>query len=158
MVNLKKFKASALVLLAAALCLAQSASEYETPAVHRIAAKLNCNCGCKLTMACVMPPTGVCPTCRANKIRIAGMLASGMSEQQILDVYVKEQGKDVLVVPPGTFGFTGPYIALGLGLAGVLLVIRRLRRAPAEPAGAPAGNAALARYHDQIEKDLERLD
>lgn len=160
MVSLRKFKASALVVLAAALCVAQSASEYETPAVNGIAARLNCNCGCKLTMACVMPPTGVCPTCRTNKIRIAGMLASGMSDQQILDQYVKEQGKDVLVVPPGAFGFTGPYIALGLGLLAVLLIIRKLKSsAPAAAtATTPAIDPNLARYHEQIEKDLERLD
>lgn len=153
-----KFKTLALVFVAAALCLAQSASEYETPEVNHIAGKLNCNCGCKLTMACVMPPTGVCPTCRENKIRISGMLKQGLSEKQILDQYVKEQGQQVLVVPPGTFGFTGPYIALALGLVAVLFAIRKLKTTKAAPVAAPANDAELARYHDQIEKDLAKLD
>ena len=68
-----KTKASLLVLLATALCLAQTATEYESPAVNHIAGMLNCNCGCKLRMDCVMPPTGICPVCKAAKMRIANM-------------------------------------------------------------------------------------
>ena len=158
MLSLKQYKASALIVLAAALCVAQTANEYESPAVVGIAGKLNCNCGCHLNMACVMPPSGVCPVCKENKIKIANMLKGGMSEQQILNQYVKEQGAQVLVVPPGIFGFTGPYIALGVGLLGVLLAIRYFRRLKPAPAVAPANDSELARYHDQIEKDLENLD
>ena len=66
-----KTKASLLVLLATAFCLAQTATEYESPAVNHIAGMLNCNCGCHLRMDCVMPPTGICPVCKAAKIRIA---------------------------------------------------------------------------------------
>ncbi len=155
---MRRLKASALILVAAALCLAQSASEYETPEVNGIAKKLNCNCGCKLTMACVMPPTGVCPVCRENKIRIAKMLKDGMSEAEILNTYVQEQGEQVLVVPPGRFGFSGPFIALGIGLGVVMLVIRRYRHLRPAPAVIPADDAELARYQRQIEKDLAKLD
>ncbi len=158
MASLRKFKASALIVLAAALCVAQSASEYESPAVVGIAGKLNCNCGCHLNMACIMPPSGVCPVCKDNKIKIANMLKAGMTEKQVLDQYVKEQGQQVLVVPPGIFGFTGPYIALGIGLLGVLLAIRYFKGVKTAPAVAPANDSELARYHDQIEKDLEKLD
>ena len=158
MVRLKKFKASALIVLAAALCVGQSASEYETPAVVGIAGKLNCNCGCHLNMACVMPPSGVCPVCKDNKIKIANMLKGGMTEKQILDQYVKEQGAQVLVIPPGFFGFTGPYIALGVGLLGVFLAIRYFKGVKTAPAVALANDSELAKYQDQIEKDLEKLD
>lgn len=158
MPNLGKFKGVALVVLATALCIGQSANEYDSHEVLGIAGKLNCNCGCHLNMACIMPPSGVCPVCRENKIRIANMLKQGMSEQQILDQYVKEQGQQVLVVPPGIFGFTGPYIALGLGLVAVLFVIRKLKQTKPAPVVAPANDAELARYRDQIEKDLAKLD
>lgn len=146
------------MVLAAALCLAQTASEYDSPEVLGIAGKLNCNCGCKLTMACVMPPTGVCPVCKQNKIRIANMLKQGMTEQQILDTYAREQGPQVLVNPPGLFTFAGPYVALALGLGVVALMIRRYLHLRPAPVAAPAGEEELARYHDQIEKDLEKLD
>lgn len=158
MPNLGKFKGVALVVLATALCIGQSANDYEDPSVIHVAGKLNCNCGCHLNMACIMPPSGVCPVCRENKIRIANMLKQGMSEQQILDQYVKEQGQQVLVVPPGIFGFTGPYIALGVGLVAVLFVIKKMKQTKAVPAVAPANDTELARYRDQIEKDLEKLD
>lgn len=158
MPNRAKLKGFALVFVAAALCVAQSASEYESPAVNHIAGKLNCNCGCKLNMACIMPPTGVCPVCRENKIRISNMLKQGMSEQQVLDQYVKEQGQQVLVVPPGVFGFIGPYIALGAGLLAVLFVIRKLKQSKPVPVVAPANDAEFARYQDQIEKDLQKID
>src|SRR6185295_15966986 len=153
-----KLKASLLVIVAAALCVAQSASEFETPQVNGIAKKLNCNCGCHLHMACVMPPTGLCPVCRENKVRIAKMLKDGMSEPEILNAYVKEQGEKVLVIPPGQFGFAGPFIALGIGLGVVFLAIRRYRGLKPAPVAAPADDAELARYQKQIDKDLAKLE
>jgi cytochrome c-type biogenesis protein CcmH/NrfF len=109
-------------------------------------------------MDCVMPPTGICPVCKAAKIRIANMQKEGKSQSQILDQFVAENGAGVLAVSPGLFGNSTPFISLVLGLGLVLLAIRhyrRLRPAPAVPAG---DDAALSRYHDQIEKDLSRLD
>jgi cytochrome c-type biogenesis protein CcmH/NrfF len=153
-----KWKASALIVLATAMCLAQTATEYETSDVMGIAGKLQCNCGCHLNMSCVMPPDGLCPVCKAARIRIAGMRKEGKSEQQVLDTFVAEMGPSVLVVPPGVGGFSAPYIALALGLGVVAWAIRRYRRmrpAPTVPAG---DDAALARYHDQIEKDLAKLE
>jgi hypothetical protein len=153
-----KTKASLLVLLATALCLAQTANEYESPDVIHVAGKLNCNCGCHLRMDCVMPPTGICPVCKAAKIRIANMKKDGKSDSQILDQFVAENGAGVLAVSPGPWGNATPYIALSLGLGVVLLAIRyyrRVRPAPPVPAG---DDAALSRYHDQIEKDLSKLE
>lgn len=158
MFNLRKFKAALLVAVAAAVCVAQTASEYESPQINGIAKKLNCNCGCHLDMACVMPPSGVCNVCKENKIKMANMLKSGMSEQQILDQYVKEQGPAVLVHQPGMLGFTGPYIALGLGGLALLFVIRRLKTLQPAPVTAPATDAELAKYQAQIDKDLDKLD
>src|SRR5689334_10097235 len=153
-----KTKASLLVLLATALCLAQTATEYESPAVNHIAGMLNCTCGCHLRMDCVMPPTGICPVCKAAKIRIANMQKENMSQSQILNTFVAENGASILAANPGPFGNTAPYIALALGLGLVVWAIRRyrhMRPAPAVPAG---DDAALARYHDQIEKDLSKLE
>ena len=158
MLNLRKFRAGILIVVAAMACVAQTASEYESPRINGIAKKLNCNCGCHLDMACVMPPSGVCPVCKENKIRIANMLKSGMTEQQVLDQYVKDQGPAVLVVPPGIMGFTGPYIALALGALALFFVIRHLKGIKPAPAVAPASDAELAKYQAQIDKDLDKLD
>ena len=151
-------KASLLIIVATALSLAQTATEYESPDVNHVAGMLNCTCGCHLRMDCVMPPTGICPVCKAAKIRIANMKTEGKSDSQILDVFAAENGADILAVSPGTFGNAAPYLALLMGLGVVFLSIRyyrRLRPAPAVPAG---DDAALSRYHDQIEKDLSKLD
>lgn len=144
--------------MATALCLAQTATEYESPAVNHIAGMLNCTCGCHLRMDCVMPPTGICPVCKAAKIRIANMQKEDQSQGQILDKFVAENGASILAVSPGPFGNSAPYIALVLGLGLVFWAIRRyrhLRPAPTVPAG---DDAALSRYHDQIENDLSKLD
>jgi hypothetical protein len=155
---MRKLKASILIATATVFCLAQSATEYESPAVNHVAGMLNCTCGCHLRMDCVMPPTGICPVCKAAKIRIASMKAAGNSDSQILDQFVAENGASILAVSPGVFGNSAPYLALLMGLGLVFVTIRyyrRLRPAPMVPAG---DDAALTRYHDQIEKDLSKLE
>ena len=140
-----------LVALVAAISVAQSTSDYDSHEINAIAAKLKCNCGCNQNMSCNMQPG--CPVCKAAKIRMYNMKASGKSESDILDAFVAESGKDVLVVPPGYMGVVGPYIALAMGLGLVLLVLRRYSRKPA-PVLPDADPAVLA----QIEKDLAKLD
>jgi len=155
---MRKLKASILVAAATAFCLAQTATEYESPEVNHIAGKLNCSCGCHLRMDCVMPPTGICPVCKAAKIRIANMKKAGTSDSQILDQFVAENGASVLATSPGAFGTSAPYIALLMGLGLVFLVIRRYRHLKPAPKVAAGDDAAVARYHDQIEKDLAKLE
>ncbi|MEQ1948446.1 MAG: cytochrome c-type biogenesis protein CcmH [Bryobacteraceae bacterium] len=147
-----------LVLVMAIAGLAQNAADLESQPVLRVAAKLKCSCGCNLNMACQMP--GGCALCKTNRTKIYRMQQEGMDDQQILNSYVSEQGKDVLVIPPGIGGTAGPYVALGLGLLLVVWTIRRYMQKPAAVAGAGAGAGAdidpatLA----QIEKDMANLD
>jgi cytochrome c-type biogenesis protein CcmH/NrfF len=151
---MQRWKSSFLVALLAAVALAQSASEWDSQAVNHIAAKLHCNCNCKQDIACTMPPYP-CPVCKMNKVRIFNMLSQGMTESQILDTYVQEEGKDVLEVRAGVEGLVGPIAAIAFGLALVILVIRRMRR---QNAAVPAGPAVDPAMLAQIEKDLEKLD
>ena len=148
-----KWKSSFLIALMMAAAVGQTATEMNSPAIDRIASKLKCSCGCNQTMACVMPPG--CPVCKTNKAKMVNMQKSGMSDQQILDQYVAENGKDVLIVPPGIAGVLGPYVALTLGLLLVVWTIRRYMR-PRKVAlnGPPIDAATLAR----IEKDTANLD
>jgi cytochrome c-type biogenesis protein CcmH/NrfF len=149
-----RWKSSFLVALLAAVALAQSASEWDSSAVNGIAAKLHCDCSCKQDIACTMPPYP-CPVCKMNKVRIFNMLSQGMTESQILDTYVQENGKDVLEKRAGAEGLIGPIAAIAFGLALVILVIRRMRR---QNAAVPAGPAVDPAVLAQIEKDLEKLD
>src|SRR5271154_4122482 len=147
----------------AGVCVAQSAEELESPAVNRVADRLNCPCGCKTNMACRMDPYP-CRTCWDNKKKILKMEQSGMSDQAILASFAGEMGQDVVVVPPGILGSLSFYTAAALGLILVVFVIRKLsRKEAAVAAGGAPHDPLLDRYHDQIEKEriereLDKLD
>jgi len=145
--------------LLAGICAAQSAEDLESPAVNRIAKRLNCPCGCKTNMACRMDPYP-CRMCWENKKKILKMEQAGMSDDAILASFAQEMGPNVVVVPPGILGSLSFYTAAGLGLILVVFVIRKYRRkeAAVTAAGAPPDDPLLNRYHDQIEKEVEKLD
>ena len=135
---------------------AQTAEELESPAVNRVAEKLLCPCGCKMNMACRMEPYP-CRTCWENKKKILKMQAAGLSDKAILDQFAQEQGKDVVANPPGIAGSLSMYTAAVLGLILVVWVIRRYSRKTAVAAGPASDDRDLSRYHDQIEKEVEKL-
>jgi cytochrome c-type biogenesis protein CcmH/NrfF len=155
---MRKFRNSFLALsLLAGVGLAQTAEELESPAVNRVAEKLLCPCGCKMNMACRMEPYP-CRTCWENKKKILKLQAAGLSDQAILDQFAQEQGKDVVANPPGVAGSLSMYSAAIIGLILVVWVIRRYSRKPAVAEGTTAGDPELSRYHEQIEKEVEKLD
>jgi len=108
-------------------------------------------------MACRMDPYP-CRTCYDNKKKILKMQAAGMSDQAILDQFAKDMGKDVVAVQPGVIGSLSFYTAAGLGLILVVFVIRKYSRKAPAIAGSPLNDPELSRYHDQIEKEVEKLD
>jgi hypothetical protein len=69
-------------------------------------------------------------------------------------------GKDVVAVEPGVLGSISFYSAAVLGLILVVFVIRKYSRKGAAVAAGdvPAEDPLLSRYHDQIEKEVEKLD
>ena len=160
---MRRFKNSLLVLsFVVGIGFAQSAEELESPAVNRVAEKLLCPCGCKMNMACRMDPYP-CRTCWENKQKIFKYQKAGLSDQAILDQFAKENGKDIISTPPGLLGSLSMYSAAFLGLILVAWTIRRYSRKPSAAGGVPAGSVPiedteLNRYHDQIEKEVEKLD
>jgi len=158
---MRKFRNSLLILGllvgAVGVSYAQSAEDMESPAVNRIATRLNCPCGCKTNMACRMDPYP-CRTCWDNKKKIIAMQQAGMSDDAILAKFSEEMGKDVVIVPPGILGSLSFYAAAALGLILVVFVIRKYSRKPAVAAatGSPE-DALLERYHEQIEKEVDKL-
>src|SRR5277367_2799185 len=153
---MSKWKTSFLLTAVAALALAQTASDLESGSVNRVAEKLSCPCGCKMNMACRMDPYP-CPVCRKAKVEIFELQGKGKSDSQIFDQFVSENGKDILSIGPGVVGLVGPYAALLMGLGIVIVVLRRFMRRP-QAAAAEVDPAVLDRYHDDIEKDLAKLD
>ncbi len=155
-----RLRSRLLLILVAGLCLAQSSSDLLTPAIRRVGDKLACLCGaCKNTVAtCQMLG---CHYSSPARERIAKLQAEGVSDDAIVADFVKREGKRALATPPteGFFllGWVMPFAAIGFGLAAIYWFIKRYRK-PAAAAPAAVDQAALSRYHDQIEKDLAKLE
>ncbi|MCS6953951.1 MAG: cytochrome c-type biogenesis protein [Bryobacterales bacterium] len=71
------------------------------------------------------------PVAAEMRREIAQWVRQGRSDREILDVYVQRYGKRVLREPEGALRswlYVIPVVAVGLGLALTLHVMRRLRR------------------------------
>jgi cytochrome c-type biogenesis protein CcmH len=148
-----------LMVMLAGLSLPQTGTEYATPEVRRVGDKLACKCGsCNNTVAtCQMLH---CHYSSPAREKIAKMQAAGMSDQAIIDSFVKEVGIAALAVPPTSgfnlLGWVMPFLAIGAGLAAIALYLSRFRK-PAvavSPAGPPVNEA----YRQRIEKEMADLD
>ena len=89
-------------------------------------------------------------------------LEEGLSPARIIEVLRAKYGAVLRTMPQaegfGLVGWAMPFLALGVGLAIVPFVVRRLRKSPAdEPQQSPVDAAAVKRYSDQIDKDLDDL-
>ena len=153
---MRLLRLSILIAIASCVLVAQTATDLESKPVKRVASRMACTCGCKTSMACDMPPWP-CTMCQRNKTKIFKMQQAGMSDDQIVAQFVKDEGPDIVLQPPGRFDFSMPFIALALGLLLVWWFIRRMRK-PALAAPSPADSVALDRYRDQIEKEVSKLD
>lgn len=154
---MRRFRSSLLLVLLTIAALAQTASEKPSVDVRRVAHRLACQCGCKDSVAtCSMLE---CHFSKPAKEKIAKMQADGMSDQAILDAFVKEYGKVVLLDIPSPFGWIIPYLSIGFGLVVIWLFIKKYSKPKvAAEVSMEIDDPALAKYRDQIEKDLAKLD
>ncbi len=148
-----------LLLLVAGLCLAQSSSDMLTPAIRRVGDRLACLCGsCKNTVAtCSMLG---CHYSSPARERIAKLQAMGKNDDEIVDDFIKKEGKRALAVPPAEgfnlLGWVMPFVAIGFGLAAIFAFVQRNRK-PVVVATA-VDTAVLNRYQAEIDKDLAKLE
>ena len=155
---MQRFKSSLLAILLAVAALAQTASEKPNVDVRRVGARLQCQCGCKDSVAtCSMLE---CHFSKPAKERIAQMQAIGMSDDQIIQAFVRDSGAGIYLAPPNAFGWIIPYATAGFGLAMILLFLRRVYkpRPMTELGPAEDEDPTLAKYKDQIEKESANLD
>ena len=142
----------------AVAALAQTASEKPSVDVRRVGARLQCQCGCKDSVAtCSMLE---CHFSKPAKERIAQMQSVGMSDEQIVAAFVRDYGAGIYLAPPNAFGWIVPYAAAGIGLLVILAVLRKVMKPKVMTDLGPMeiDDAALAKYKDQIEKDLSNLE
>ena len=147
-----------LALLVAVAAMSQTASEKPSQDVRRVGAHLQCMCGCKDSVStCSMLE---CSHSKPAKEKIARMQAVGMSDDQIIQSFIQSDGPGIYLAPPSAFGWVVPYAAVGAGLLVIWAFIKKYRR-PRPLAEVPAldlDDPALAKYKDQIEKELADLD
>lgn len=142
-----------------AVTLASLLAESSSEDVHRVGSRLACKCGCPHTVAsCDMFECGFSNPAR---LKIAKLKGEGVSDQAIIEDYQKQFGADIFRPEPNAFGWLIPYLSLIPGVALIWWFIRRYRRPQPVAAIGPAvdlDDPELAKYKDQIEKDLSRLD
>jgi len=156
--KMRRFKSSLLILLLAVAALAQTASEKPSVDVRRVGARLQCQCGCKDSVAtCSMLE---CHSSKPAKERIAQMQAVGMSDEQIVQAFIRDYGMAIYLAPPNAWGWIVPYASLGMGLVVILLIIRKyMKPRPLTDLGeVELDSPELAKYREQIEKDTANLD
>jgi cytochrome c-type biogenesis protein CcmH/NrfF len=157
---MRRLKSSLFTLLLAVAAFAQTAAEKPSVDVRRVGQRLACQCGCKDSVAtCSMLE---CHFSKPAKERIAQLQALGFSDDQIIKKFIDENGPDIYLAPPKAYGQIVPYVTLGLGAVVILLFVRRYYK-PKPKAMTDLGeleidDPALAKYRDQIEKDLANLE
>ena len=147
-------------LLVTAICVGESAMDVFGPEVRRVGGRLACLC-----KTCV-ETVGTCPMLQCHysspaRQRISQMAAAGVSDDKIVDTFVKENGIEALSVPPAE-GFNSmvwimPWLAGALGLGGIAWYVKHHSK-PRPLEALPAG--ALEHLHelDDFEKDLAEHD
>jgi cytochrome c-type biogenesis protein CcmH/NrfF len=155
---MQRFRSSLLVLMVAVVALAQTASEKPSVDVRRVGARLQCQCGCKDSVAtCSMLE---CHFSKPAKERIAQMQSVGMSDEQIVQAFIRDYGMAVFLATPNAWGWIVPYATAGFGLVVILLFLRKYYkpRVMTDLGEIDADDAELAKYKEQIEKDTANLD
>ena len=155
---MQRLKSSLLVLLVAVAALAQTASEKPSLDVRRVGARLACKCGCVDSVAtCSMLE---CHFSKPAKEKIAAMQAEGKNDEQIVQTFLKQFGAAIYLAPPNALGWIVPYALVGVGVLIILAFIRKYRKPKplTEIGEIEIDSPELAKYKDQIEKDLANLE
>jgi cytochrome c-type biogenesis protein CcmH/NrfF len=157
---MRAFRNKLLLILLAAVSLAQSPVDLVTPEIRRVGEKLACKCGsCASTV-------GSCPMLECHyshpaRQKIETMQKQGTPDDAIIAAFIKQEGISALAAPPAEgfslVGWLMPFAAILFGLALIWLYIRRYRK-PAAVTPAPAPSAVDERYRDRIEKELSELE
>jgi len=155
---LKSNWALILAILTGIGAMAQTAAEKPNVDVRRVGSRIACQCGCKDSVAtCSMLE---CHFSKPAKERIAQMQSVGMSDDQIIQSFIRENGAGVFLAEPNAWGWIIPYASVGVGLVVIWMFLKKYRKPKplAEVGPIELDDPALAKYKDQIERDLANLE
>jgi cytochrome c-type biogenesis protein CcmH/NrfF len=101
-----------------------------------------------------------CSFSKPAKERIARMQALGMTDQQIIDSFVRDYTAGIYLSKPSAFGWLVPYAAVVVGLLAIWWFLSKFRHPKplAELGPMELDDPALEKYKDQIEKDLAKFE
>jgi cytochrome c-type biogenesis protein CcmH len=103
------------------------------------------------------------PIAQDMRIRACSLIDEGLSDEEILDYFVVRYGENVLAEPPKS-GFSLiiwliPFVAMGLGIGGVIFAVKALRRPAEKPRrtgpAASAPSLGLDRYMGMVDSEME---
>jgi len=81
------------------------------------------------------------------------MQAVGMSDEQIIQAFVRDYGPGIYLATPNAWGWIVPYASVGLGLVMIWLFVKRYRKPKALAESVRSKSTTRAReYKDQIGK------
>lgn len=134
-------------------------------AIQAIEKRLKCTCGCGLDVYTCRTTDFTCPVSPGLHRKVMTMAGTGMSAEQIIADFVRENGVVMLMAPPARgFNLTAYFLPglaiLGTGTALVFAILRWARRSrPAEATmGVPLAAPATAAELDQLRDELGRID
>jgi cytochrome c-type biogenesis protein CcmH len=155
---MQRLKSSFLAVIVAVAAIAQTASEKPSADVRRVGARLQCQCGCKDSVStCSMLE---CSFSKPAKERIARMQATGYTDGQIVQAFIRDNGPGIYLAPPSAFGWIVPYASIGFGLLVIWAFVKKYRkpRPLTELGPMELDDPALEKYKDQIEEDLKKME
>jgi cytochrome c-type biogenesis protein CcmH len=145
--------------LAVAICFSLGATD-ASARFNNLGHRLMCTCGCaQLLGEC--NHVG-CPESGRERNELTAAIASGLSDQQILDAFAAKYGATVLAAPP-TRGFDlvawiAPFAVFAAALLGTILLIRRWGGLGRKTQTAAAGGAASINSAEMGPAEQERME
>jgi len=147
--------------LAGLLFLVPALSTADTDRAKAVGSKLMCICGCQQVLTECNHIH--CPSSVPMRAEVNEKLAAGMTDDQLLKSFVEKYGTAVLAAPAfsGIFNRTAwltPFAALGIGLAGLVFYLRRIK-STTDSSAAPTAPATTepSKYDQKIEDELNRF-
>lgn len=128
--------------------------------MRAVGEKLKCQCGCSYTVAhCNMLN---CSFREQVNPEIKTGIEAGLSEQTIIENLIAKYGPGLRTAPRtkgfGLVGWAMPFVALLIGLIVAPVVVARWKKRQQAAPAAPVNEKLVARYRDQIEKDLAKFE
>jgi cytochrome c-type biogenesis protein CcmH len=133
-------------------------------AIQAIEKRLKCTCGCGLDIYTCRTTDFTCPVSPGLHRKVVALAAAGLTGEQIIAEFVRENGVAMLMAPPVKgFNLTAYFLpGLAILVTGAVLVFAILRWARrTRPADAPATNpppSATAAELERLRSELERLE